>query len=207
MIALRTERLCLDAPRESDIDAVYRACQDADILRWIPLPNPYTVESAEFFVRSYVPHGEASGAFTVWALRIDDAPLLGVVEVRRDRTVGSASVGCWLAADARGNGYMREGLARVVAFALDANGMAFTRLRWEHLDGNSASRRLAESVGFVFDEEPGSTRAFGDERPARIGYLRAPADDVRAAEARVRAADSARATRRTRSAGDGAGRG
>ena len=77
MTALRTERLVLDAPRESDIDAVFAACSDAVVQQWIPIPSPYTREDAEFFVRSYVPHGAASGRFCVWALRIDDGPLLG----------------------------------------------------------------------------------------------------------------------------------
>ena len=175
MIALRTERLLLDAPRESDVDAVFHACQDADIRRWIPLPDPYTVESAEFFIRSYVPHGEASGSFTVWALRIGDDPLLGVVEVRKDQAASSASLGCWLAEPARGNGYMHEALARVVAHAVDPEGMAYSRLRWEYLEGNESSKRLAESVGFVFEQAPGVTRAFGEERPAWIGYLDAAA--------------------------------
>ncbi|WP_223690579.1 GNAT family N-acetyltransferase [Leifsonia poae] len=146
---LRTARLLLDAPRESDIDAVYDACQDAEILRWIPVPIPYTHADAEFFVRSYVPHGEASGQFTVWALRADDAPLLGVVEVRKDEAPGSASLGSWLAPEARGRGYMREALTRVVDHSMAETGMGYTRLRWEHLLGNTASERLAESVGFA----------------------------------------------------------
>ncbi|HEV7813185.1 MAG TPA: GNAT family N-acetyltransferase, partial [Leifsonia sp.] len=71
MTTLRTERLVLDTPRESDVDAVFQACQDPEIRRWVPLPDPYTRESAEFFVRSYVAHGSASGSYTVWAIRID----------------------------------------------------------------------------------------------------------------------------------------
>ncbi|MFF1633137.1 GNAT family N-acetyltransferase [Leifsonia sp. NPDC058248] len=172
MIRLRTPRLVLDAPREGDIDAVFRACQDAQIHEWVPLPDPYTHESAEFFVRSYVPHGEASGAFTVWAVRLDDDPLIGVVEVRRDRAAGSASLGCWLAAPARGNGYMHEALSRVVEHALDPQGLGFSRLRWEYLLGNETSKHLAESVGFEFDPSTAHEVVFhGRMRHAVVGYL------------------------------------
>jgi RimJ/RimL family protein N-acetyltransferase len=172
MIGLRTERLVLDAPRASDIDAVYRACQDAQIHEWVPLPDPYTLESAEFFVRSYVPHGEASGSYTVWAIRLDDEPLIGVVEVRRDESAGSASLGCWLAAPARGSGYMHEALTRVVEHALDPTGMGFSRLRWEYLLGNETSKRLAESVGFGFDPSTAHEVTFhGRMRHAVVGFL------------------------------------
>ncbi|KRC51128.1 hypothetical protein ASE16_09365 [Leifsonia sp. Root227] len=176
MTVLRTERLVLDAPRESDIDAVYAACQDQVIQQWIPLASPYTHENAEFFVRSYVPHGAASGRFTVWAYRIGDGGLLGVIEVRKDEAAGSASVGCWQVPDARGHGYMREALSRVVAHALDPEGMGFSRLRWEYLVGNERSKRLAMDVGFVFDQASAHTVDFrGESRGAVVGVLAGPA--------------------------------
>lgn len=175
MRVLRTERLVLDAPRESDIDAVFAACQDPDIQRWIPIASPYTRENAEFFVRSYVPHGEASGRFVVWAYRIADGPLLGVAEVRKDEADGSASLGCWQAPDARGHGYMREALRRVLSHALAPDGLGFTRLRWEYLVGNEASKRLATDLGFVFTGAQAHTVEFrGESREAFFGVLTEP---------------------------------
>src|SRR6185437_15175386 len=117
--ALRTARLVLDTPRETDIPAVLEACSDPEILRWIPLPEPYTRENAEFFVRAYCPHGLASGRFSVWAIRESEAsPLIGVVEVRRDEAAGAASLGCWLRPSARRRGVMTEALAAVCGHAL-----------------------------------------------------------------------------------------
>ena len=114
MLTLRTPRFVLDAPREGDVPAVLAACQDEQIQRWVPLPHPYTLASAEFFVRSYCPHGLASGQFAVWAIRpAEDAPLLGVVEVRRDEAAGSASLGCWLEPGSRGRGVMHEALLEI----------------------------------------------------------------------------------------------
>jgi RimJ/RimL family protein N-acetyltransferase len=173
VLTLRTPRLVLDAPRESDILAVFAACQDEQTQRWVPLPHPYTRASAEFFVRSYCPHGLAGGQYTVWAIRpAEDAPLVGVAEVRRDEAAGSASVGCWLEPGSRGRGVMREALGAVTAHALAPEGLGFTRLRWEYLPGNEQSRRLAEGVGFDFAGAiPHRVRFHDEERDALVGVL------------------------------------
>lgn len=164
----------LDEPRETDIPAVLEACSDPEILRWIPLPEPYTRESAEFFVRSYVPHGLASGRFAVWAIRESEtSPLIGVVEVRRDDAAGAASLGCWLTPAARRRGVMTEALTAVCAHALNPEGLGFERLHWEYIPGNDASRRLAEAVGFDFaGVEPHEVDFRGEPRQALTGELR-----------------------------------
>lgn len=163
----------LDAPRESDIAAVLDACLDPQTQRWVPLPDPYTRANAEFFVRSYCPHGLASGQYTVWAIRPGESePLLGVVEVRRDEAAGSASLGCWLGPDARGRGLMHEALVAVARHALDPGGLDFARLRWEYLPGNEQSRRLAEGIGFDFTDAMAHRIRFrGEERDALVGLL------------------------------------
>lgn len=175
MHALRTARLVLDAPREDDVDAVLDACTDPETQRGVPLPSPYTRADAEYFVRDYCPHGELSGRYRVWALRTaPDAPLLGTVEVRHDETPGSASLGCWLRPSARGNGYMREAVRAVVAYALDPRGLGCAELHWDCLPDNTRSRRLGEAVGFVFDAGERRTLPFrGEPRETLSGVLRA----------------------------------
>lgn len=171
---LVTARLVLDAPGEDDIPDILQACQDAETQRWVPLPTPYTRESAEFFVRSYCPHGTASHRYTVWALRPrGGGRLLGALEVRRDDRGGSASLGCWSGPWARGHGYMREALVAVALYALDPAGLGYERLNWEYVPGNESSRRLAEAVGFDFAEGMRSIVSLhGKTREARVGVLR-----------------------------------
>lgn len=175
---LVTERLVLDAPAESDIPDVLEACQDAETQAWVPLPRPYTRESAEFFVRSYCPHGLASRQYTVWAVRPrSGGRLIGALEVRRDERPGSASLGCWSAPWARGRGYLREALRAVAAFALDPAGGGYEQLNWECLPDNAASRRLAEAAGFDFGAGIRTVvELHGRAREARVGTLRR--DDV-----------------------------
>jgi RimJ/RimL family protein N-acetyltransferase len=93
--------------------------------------------------------------------------------VRKDQVAGSASTGFWLAQVARGHGFMGEALKRVVEHALDPAGLGFTRLRWESLEGNEASRRLAESVGFVFEVDAAHEVEFhGEPQTAIVGTMR-----------------------------------
>ena len=176
---LLTSRLVLDQPGEADIPDVLDACQDAETRAWVPLPIPYTRESAEFFVRSYCPHGLASRRYTVWALHLSTGGrMLGALEVRRDERAGSASLGCWSGPWARGRGYMREALVAVSRHALDPGGLGFERLNWEYVPGNESSRRLAEAAGFSFADGVRSVvELHGEPRAARVGTLRR--DDVR----------------------------
>ncbi|MDR6970647.1 GNAT family N-acetyltransferase [Leifsonia shinshuensis] len=176
---LRTPRLVLDTPTDDDIPDVLAACLDAETQRWVPLPSPYTRESAEFFVRSYCPHGLASRRYTVWALHErSGGRMLGALEVRRDERAGSASLGCWSGPWARGRGFMREALSAVARHALDPDGLGLTSLNWEYVPGNDASRRLAEAVGFDFGEGMRTLVSLhGEPREARVGTLRR--DDVR----------------------------
>src|SRR5947209_7799363 len=139
---LLTARLALAAPTEDDIPDVVEACQDPETQAWVPLPSPYTRESAEFFVRSYGPHGAASGRYTVWALHLrEGGRLLGALEARSDDAPGVASLGCWSGPWARGHGYMREALGAVARYALDPSGLGFEQLNWVYVPGNEASRR------------------------------------------------------------------
>jgi len=171
---LVTARLVLDAPGEDDIPDVLEACADAQTQAWVPLPQPYARESAEFFVRSYCPHGLASRRYTVWALHPrGGGRMLGALEVRRDEQPGSASLGCWSGPWARGHGYMREALGAVSRFALDPDGMDLDRLYWQYVPGNDPSRRLAEAVGFDFRAGMRlGVELHGRVREARVGVLR-----------------------------------
>ncbi|MCU1575548.1 MAG: acetyltransferase [Leifsonia sp.] len=173
-IALTSERLVLDAPRESDIPTLLELCQDAAIQRWVPIPSPYTQADAEFFVRSYVPHGEARGTFATWAIRTSEgAPLLGAIELRVDSAPGSASLGCWLGAVSRRRGTMTAALNTVIDHAFSADGLGLNQIRWEGLNGNAASARLARRLGFEFEAGPERMLTFRNEtRPGWLAILR-----------------------------------
>jgi RimJ/RimL family protein N-acetyltransferase len=71
---------------------------------------------------------------------------------------------------------MTEAAQAVIDHALGPDGPVFTRLRWEGLAGNDASLRMATSLGFVVEPDPGRTVDFrGERRAAWLGVLSAPA--------------------------------
>jgi RimJ/RimL family protein N-acetyltransferase len=70
--AVRGTRVLLRPFRPDDVDTAYRACQDADLQRWLTaLPSPYTRESAVEFVTGIAPRGRAAGTDLGCAIEVD----------------------------------------------------------------------------------------------------------------------------------------
>jgi RimJ/RimL family protein N-acetyltransferase len=148
---LRSEHLTLSEPDARDIDALFTYCSDPEILRWIPLPDPYERAHAEYFVNTFVPEGRQNGTRAEWALRLEpDAPLIGVVELLFE-PVRSAVIGFWIGREHRGRGLITEAINAVADHAFDQNGRALIRIRWEAMVGNNASAHVARNVGFQFE--------------------------------------------------------
>lgn len=140
---LTTERLVLSVPRASDVDAVFAACQDAELQRYTTVPVPYTRDDAAGFVDDYVPGSWADDTEYVFAVRAADDQLRGVVSWQRAR----GAVGYWMAAQHRGHGYLSEALCAVVDWAFRSD-PALETLRWECVAGNLASAGVARAAGF-----------------------------------------------------------
>lgn len=142
-VTLRTERFVLSAPHAGDVDAVFAACQDTELQRFVPVPVPYGRAHAEGFVLELVPQWWRDDVEYVFGIRPNlAAPLMGVVSWQRE--VGA--VGYWLAAEHRGRRVMTEALGAVV-------GWVFTRhsaehVWWEAVEGNIGSAIVAQRCGF-----------------------------------------------------------
>jgi RimJ/RimL family protein N-acetyltransferase len=152
---LRTPRLLLREPCESDLAAIASGCADPEVARFIPvIPIPYTDEDA----RSWL-----SGAAARWrqdseralAITANGEPelLLGVVTIRL-RPGGS--LGYWMRSQSRGQGLTSEAVIAVCAWAQQQHGLVDLFVTAHPL--NIASRRVAEKAGFVsvglVDHEP-----------------------------------------------------
>ena len=126
--------------REEDADAVYEACQDAEIQHWIPLiPRPYRREDALAFVRGELELGPHSYAI-VEGERVVGSIGMGV---NRNRT---GHVGYWCAREARGRGVVTRALRLLSRYGFEELGL----LRMELVTDpdNVASQRVAEKVGY-----------------------------------------------------------
>ena len=121
-----------------DVPAITRACQDAEIQRWIPvIPRPYTDEDA----RSFVTADDLGHQFAI----VDRGELVGSIGMRVNQ-FETGHVGYWCAKEARGRGLTPRALRLVARFGLEELGLG--RLELITDPDNHASQRVAEKVGF-----------------------------------------------------------
>ena len=143
MTTLRTDRLLLDAVTPADADAVFEYCNDPQLQGYLPVPVPYTRESAAAYVGDF-----AAAATHLWAIRAASGDLLGVIGLK-PHEVRSAEIGYWLGAPHRGQGYMTEAAIAVIdhTFASDE----FDHLEWCAVVGNVGSATVAQRAGFSYE--------------------------------------------------------
>ncbi|RKR74204.1 GNAT family N-acetyltransferase [Frondihabitans australicus] len=149
-VELTTERLTLRAPQPRDADEIAMACRDEGIQRWIPLPDPYTLDSARAFVAEHSDAGWAAGTACVWAI-VTSTGFAGVIEL--NNLGGQSSIGYWLRPQDRGRGLIDEAARAVLDFALSPApaGLGLDRIEWRAFAGNDASARVAARLGFRFE--------------------------------------------------------
>nr|WP_240955962.1 GNAT family N-acetyltransferase [Wenzhouxiangella sp. XN79A] len=158
---MSTPRLQIRPWRPGDRPALERMALDRDMMRYVTGGEPWSAERIDAFLEDqaagYRQHGLAFGAVTHRA---------------RDRVIGLAGIqpldsgafelGWWIWKDHWGQGYATEAAAAVVAHARYA--LELDRLYAVIDPPNSASIRVAEKLGMVFEQRI-SARATRAERP------------------------------------------
>ncbi|MGW1544156.1 GNAT family N-acetyltransferase [Streptomyces sp. NPDC002309] len=147
-VTIATSRLLLRTVGPDDTVAVYTACQDPDIQRWTTIPSPYLAEHARSFTEHDVADGWANGSMFTFGLFLPDGELTGMLGITM-RSLGVAEIGFWLTRRHRGNGYMAEAARAASRWAFVHQ--CIDRLEWRAEVGNTASRTVAESVGFTME--------------------------------------------------------
>ncbi len=123
---------------------VYAACQDADILHWIPaIPRPYTREDARAFVTGELELGPYNFAVT------EGDEVVGAIGMRVNEQQRNGHIGYWCAREARGRGVTTRALRLLSRYGLDE--LELGRLELITDPDNHASQRVAEKVGFRRD--------------------------------------------------------
>jgi RimJ/RimL family protein N-acetyltransferase len=139
-VELRGDGIVLRPWREGDAQAVYEACQDPEILYWIPfIPRPYTLEVALAFVTDGLGLGPHQFAIT------EDDLVVGSIGMRITEPK-TGHIGYWCAREARGRGVTTRALGLLCQYALGE--LNIERLELITDPDNRASQRVAEKVGF-----------------------------------------------------------
>ena len=131
--------------RTDDVDAVFAACQDAEIQRWTQVPVPYERTHAEGFVHDIAPATWAAGGGLFAVEPRNGGPLIGSIALFAPGD-GFAEAGYWTAPGGRGQGFTAEALALLCAWAFEEVGLRRVELVVD--PGNAGSRGVAERAGF-----------------------------------------------------------
>ena len=143
---VRTDRLVLRPFRPDDVDAVFAACQDPEILRWIAAVGvPYRREDAAAFVLGEAPGQRREGTGLTVAIEAD-GELVGASGVQRigQHPIGP-EVGYWITPQARGRGYAAEAAHALADWAI---GLGAPRVYLVADVANAGSQTVAVRAGF-----------------------------------------------------------
>jgi RimJ/RimL family protein N-acetyltransferase len=145
---IRTARLVLRPPRDSDAERLFELFGNWEVIRWLDAPPwPYAPEHA----REFVSRRKSPSADSITAAIVLDGRLIGVI----DAVVKPAShlqsergyaIGYWIAQPFWGRGYMSEaarGFCTHVFAAIGDDAIYSGAFR-----DNAASLRVQEKLGF-----------------------------------------------------------
>ncbi len=156
----------------ADVSFVYDACQDLEIQRWTNLPSPFRASDAVALLQFSTTLRERGTAALFAIVSTDQGELLGAVSLRDvEREEGRASIGYWVAVEARGRGVAMNAVAAASHWAFAALGV--DEVYADVLHGNDASVRVLERCGFAPDGESSCAQR-GVTQPSIRYTLRAP---------------------------------
>src|SRR2546423_1594041 len=134
--------------RDTDLQAIVRACQDPEISRWASVPTPYREADAKAYLlhRYDALHTGSAAPFAI----VDSASgqLLGSVALNQiECKHRRGEVGYWLAREARGHGHARRAVRLICAWGFGSLGLE--RIQLLAATDNRPSQRVAEGAGFT----------------------------------------------------------
>ena len=139
------ERVTLRPVEEDDLEFVTEGVNHPQVRPFVGQSFPTSLDRERRYLEEM---NERLDAIQVIAVAEDER--VGVVEFDPiDRETGVAEIGFWIHPDHHGQGYGREALCLLVAYAFDE--LRIHKVTANAYDVNAASRGLLESVGFIHE--------------------------------------------------------
>jgi RimJ/RimL family protein N-acetyltransferase len=140
-VELRDDLIVLRHWRAEDADAVYEACQDLDMLQWLPrIPRPYTREDALAFVTRELDLGPHQ-----YAIEKDGRVVGSIGMIINENETGH--VGYWCLRSERGQGIVPRALRLLTRYAFEK--LELGRVELVTDPDNASSQRVAVKLGFT----------------------------------------------------------
>jgi len=150
---LETDRLILRDWVETDIDDLIDGLNNLEVSRWlVTVPYPYTRENAEAFIefciKSDVQNKRDSYQFAI-EIKSEKKVIGGTAINKINNLHRTAAGGIWINANYHGYGYGIEAFRKRIEFAF--NELNLRRLENGFLEGNQASQKMQEKLGYVIE--------------------------------------------------------
>jgi RimJ/RimL family protein N-acetyltransferase len=162
----------------TDVPAIVAACQDPEIPRWTPVPEPFTEEDAREWLATHEPKMRAGEGLPL-AVVSPTGEVLGSIELHI-RSQGVGQIGYWVAPWARRRQVATRALVLLSRWALAS--LPLFRLQVTAAPDNLASQGVAEAAGFrregllrSYVEINGRCRE-GESGESRVMFSRLPTD-------------------------------
>lgn|ERR1022692_933211 len=145
---LQVNAVLLRPWNKTDVPSIVTACQDPTISRWSPaIPYPYSEDDALGWLEQQEPARLAGASLDLAVVHATSDEVLGAIGLGSVKIAqGTASIGYWLAPEARGHGYITSAVRLLVRWGFDRLGLA--RIELTTGPENIASQRVAERCGF-----------------------------------------------------------
>ena len=145
---LTLERCTIRPWQPDDADSLVKNANNRKV--WLALrdvfPHPYAIQHAHDFLQRAI----SEQPTTNFCIEVEGAAVGGIgVHLGRDVHRHTAEVGYWLAEELWGRGIMTEAVAAFADFCFQ--NFRLRRLYAEPFASNSASARVLEKAGFIFE--------------------------------------------------------
>ena len=120
----------------------------SDFYDWLPWEHLEQVDAARGFIEGFA-RGRADDTRRLYGIWVDDELVGGTLFPSINTRQGSAEIGVFIAASARGRGIVTRAVEAMLAWAFAERGLH--RVEWRCALGNAPSRRIPERLGFTHE--------------------------------------------------------